>query len=137
VTQTHRPGLGWPWLAAVLAVPVFGVVAAFATVQPYPEPLLTRAVVEPLALSGSLPAETGPAAYFHEERFQRGDTVSALLTRLGADPDDARALLRSSGAAKLSRLVRPGTTVQASTRDGKLQSLSFLSGTDSLVTVDR
>ena len=137
VTQTHRPGLRWQWLAAVLAVPVFGVVAAFATVQPYPGPLLTRAVVEPLAIPGPAAAQAAPAAYFHEERFQRGDTVPALLIRLGGDADDAPALLRSPGASRLVRLVRPGTTVQATTSDGKLQSLWFLSGTESLLTVER
>jgi murein DD-endopeptidase MepM/ murein hydrolase activator NlpD len=137
VTQTTRGGPRWRWLAAALAVPVFGVVAAFATVQPHPEPLLTRAVVEPLTLPLAAAAQVSPAAYFHEERFQRGDTVPALLARLGADTDDARSLLASPGAGKVVRLMRPGTTVQATTRDGRLQSLWFLSGTDLLLTVER
>src|SRR4051812_5901438 len=136
VTQTLRAPR-WRWLAAALAVPVFGVVAAFATVQPYPEPLLTRSVVEQLTLSAAVSAQPSPAAYFHEDRFQRGDTVASLLARLGADTDDARSLLASPGAARLVRLIRPGTTVQASTRDGRLQSLWFLSGADLLLTVER
>jgi murein DD-endopeptidase MepM/ murein hydrolase activator NlpD len=136
VTQTLGPGRRWKWLAAALAVPVFGVVAAFATVQPSSEPLLTRAVVETLTLP-ALSAQASPSAYFNEERFQRGDTVAAVLARLGADGEDARALLRASGAARLVRLMRPGTTVQATTRDGKLQSLWFLSGTDSLLSAER
>src|SRR5262249_51111086 len=101
VTQRHLPGLRWQWLCGLLALPVFGVVAAFATVEPYPVPLLTRAVVEPVALSALLPAEDAPVSYFQEERFQRGDTVSALLARLGADAEDARVLLRSPSAARL------------------------------------
>lgn len=136
VTQTPRRGPRWQLLAAALAVPVFGVVAAFATVQPHPEPLLTRSVVEPLTLAAA-PAQASTAAYFHEDRLQRGDTVPALLARLGADTDDARSLLASPGASRLVRLMRPGTTVQASTRDGRLQSLWFLSGPDLLMTVER
>jgi murein DD-endopeptidase MepM/ murein hydrolase activator NlpD len=137
VTQTSRPGRRWHWLAAALAVPAFGMVAAFGTVQTHPEPLLTRSVVEPLELPGGSAALPSPAPYFHEDRFQRGDTVSALLARLGVEPDDVRALLRSPASARLVRLLRAGTTVQASTRDGKLQSLWFLSGADALVTVER
>jgi murein DD-endopeptidase MepM/ murein hydrolase activator NlpD len=136
VTQTPQAPR-WRWLAAALAVPVFGVVAAFATVQPHPEPLLTRAVVEQLTLPAAVSAQAAPAAYFHEDRFQRGDTVGSLLARLGADTDDARSLLASRGAGRLVRLLRPGTAVQASTRDGRLQSLWFLSGTDLLLTVER
>ena len=137
VTQRYLQGPRWSWLVAAVAVPVFGVVAAFATVQPNPEPLLTRAVVETLSLSADIAMQPAAAPYFHEERFQRGDTVAAVLARLGADADDARALLASPGAARLVRLVRPGTTVQASTREGKLQSLWFLAGTDSLMSVER
>jgi murein DD-endopeptidase MepM/ murein hydrolase activator NlpD len=136
VTQRYVQGPRWSWLAAAVAVPVFGVVAAFATVQPSPEPLLTRAVVEPLPISADV-AVPSATPYFHEERFQRGDTVPAVLARLGADSDDARALLASPGAARMVRLIRPGTTIQASTREGRLQSLWFLSGADTLSTLDR
>src|SRR5579859_5956115 len=142
VAQTTPSGRRWPWLAAALVVPVFavfGVVAAFGTVEPDPEPLVTRAVVvEPLTLSGLSASNPLPAApYFQEERFLRGDTVAALIGRLGVDEEDARKLIRSAGSARIVRLLRPGTTVQATTRDGKLQSLRFLSGRDSLVTVER
>jgi murein DD-endopeptidase MepM/ murein hydrolase activator NlpD len=137
VTQRYLQGPRWSWLAVAVAVPVFGVVAAFATVQPNPEPLLTRAVVETLSLSADIAVQPAAAPYFHEERVQRGDTVFAVLARLGAEPDDARALLASPGAGRLVRMMRPGTTVQASTRDGKLQSLWFLAGTDSLMSLER
>jgi murein DD-endopeptidase MepM/ murein hydrolase activator NlpD len=137
VTQRYLQGPRWSWLVAAVAVPVFGVVAAFATVQPNPEPLLTRAVVEALPISADVAVQAAAAPYFHEERFQRGDTVGAVLARLGADTDDARALLASPGVARLVRVLRPGTTVQASTRDGKLQSLWFLAGADSLMTIER
>ncbi|HEY6864201.1 MAG TPA: M23 family metallopeptidase [Burkholderiales bacterium] len=137
VTQRYLQAARRPWLAAAFAVPVFGVVAAFATVQPNPEPVLTRAVVEALPLSAEIAVQGSATPYFHEERFQRGDTVTAVLARLGADGDDARALLASPGARRLVRLMRPGTTVQATTQDAKLQSMWFLSGTDSLTIVER
>jgi murein DD-endopeptidase MepM/ murein hydrolase activator NlpD len=137
VTQTPPRGPRWRWLVAAVAVLVFGIVAAFGRVQPSPEPLLTRAIVEPLALSGAAATQPSPTPYFHEDRFQRGDTVAGLLMRLGADDEDTRLVLRSPDAARLVRLLRPGTTVQAATQDGKLQLLWFLAGRDSLLTIER
>jgi murein DD-endopeptidase MepM/ murein hydrolase activator NlpD len=118
-------------------VPVFGIVTAFGTVQQPTEPVLTRAVVEPLVLANLAAGGAAPASFFHEERFQRGDTVAALLTRLGVSEEDARQALRSSSAGRVIRQLRPGTTVQATSQDGWLQSLWFISGRDSLLTVER
>jgi murein DD-endopeptidase MepM/ murein hydrolase activator NlpD len=138
VAQRLRETRRWPWLAVAVALPVFGVVAAFGTVQQSPEPLLSqRALVEPVALSAVVAAQKPPAPYFHEERFQRGDTVAGLLARLGIDDEETRTVMRSAGAARLVRSLRPGVTVEAVTDEGRLQSLWFLSGADSLLTLDR
>jgi murein DD-endopeptidase MepM/ murein hydrolase activator NlpD len=119
-------------------VPVFGVVTAFGTVQRPAGPVVTRAVVEPLVLVNFAAASGATSTtFFHEERFQRGDTVAALLARLGASEEDARQALRSPSAGRVIRQLRPGTTVQATTQDGWLQSLWFISGRDSLLTVER
>lgn len=139
VPQTTGSGPRWPWLAAAaLAVPVFGMVAAFGTVQEHPEPPEARTVVQPLELSLlEQPAAVSQQVYFHEERFQRGDTLAALLERLGMDPDQALRLTRSREAAGAFRALRPGMTVQAALeQDGALQSLWFIAGRDSLITID-
>jgi murein DD-endopeptidase MepM/ murein hydrolase activator NlpD len=85
------------------------------------------------------PAAEAPApqTFWHEERFERGDTLAAILERLGVDDADVQVLLRSP-AARPFRFLRPGITVQARvTETGGLQSLWFLSGRDTLVSIDR
>jgi murein DD-endopeptidase MepM/ murein hydrolase activator NlpD len=121
-----------------MAVPLFGMVAAFGTVQDVPEPVATQTVIEALSFSGSHPGAARDGAYFQEDRFQRGDTLAALLDRVGVDDAETGRLLRSPQAARLFRLLHPGTTVEAKTgEDGKLQSLWFLSGRGTLLSLDR
>jgi len=127
-----------PWAAAGAATLLFGVVAAFGTVRDFPEPVIARTVVQSLALP--LQSRAAPAAevYFREERFQRGDTIAALLDRLELDDPQADALLVSREAARTFRWLRPGTTVQAKTAgDNSLVSLWFIAGRDQLITIDR
>ena len=77
--RAHPSTRRTPWVAAGVVTMLFGVVAAFGTVQEVPEPVFARTVVEPLALSARLDTTTAGQVFFREERFQRGDTISALL----------------------------------------------------------
>ena len=122
-------------IAAGAAVLVFGVVAAFGTVQDAPEPVTPHPVVETLAPPIRVEEGRGQG-FWHEERFQRGDTFAAILDRLGVQDADADRLLKSQLGSL--RLLRPGTTVQAITNEaGELASLWFINGRDRLVTLDR
>ena len=126
------------WSAAAVAVPLFGVVAAFGTAEHVPEPIPVRTVIEPLALSATPVGDSGTIIYFQEDRFRRGDTLTTLIERLGADEDEAATLLRSSRAARPFRLLLPGTTVRAKVDEvGKLRSISFLTDRDTILSVDR
>src|SRR2546425_5481375 len=126
------------WWAAAFALPLFGVVAAFGTVERVPEPIPVRTVIVPLALSATPVGDSGTVIYFQEDRFRRSDTLTALIERLGADEDEAATLLRSSRAARPFRLLLPGTTVQAKVDEvGKLRSISFLTDRDTILSVDR
>lgn len=124
--------------AVVLAgLALSGMVAALATISEAPDAhlLLPKAMlpeVLPIATEEALlPA---PASYIREDRFQRGDTVAALLGRLGVGDADTRALVRMPQM----RQFRPGTTVAAEVRpDGALVGLSFVSPRDVLVRVER
>jgi murein DD-endopeptidase MepM/ murein hydrolase activator NlpD len=103
-------------------------VAATGTVREAPPPP-RETVVEALPLSLPDPAADPVQAYWHETRFERGDTFAALLTRLGVDGADTARLLRENGGSKPFRNLRPGMTVQAQTSDlGQLLALHFLSG---------
>ncbi|HEX6637013.1 MAG TPA: peptidoglycan DD-metalloendopeptidase family protein [Steroidobacteraceae bacterium] len=120
--------------AVVAVLAVTGVVAAFATMAPSPdvELLLTRtATVEtlPIPSEALLPA---PKSYIREERFQRGDTIPAFLSRLGIAETDVKRLARLRALQGL----RPGTHVTAEvSAEGAPLSLSFLTGRDTLVQI--
>jgi murein DD-endopeptidase MepM/ murein hydrolase activator NlpD len=125
-------------LAAAVALPLFGVVAAFGTVERGPEPVPVRTVIEPLALSPTSVGDSGTITYFREDRFRRSDTLAALIERLGADEEEAATFLRSSRATRPFRLLLPGTSVQARLDQvGKLRSISFLTDRDTILSVDR
>ena len=86
-TQIVSRSGGWRlrWIAAAVAAPLFGVMAAFGTARDTPEPIPRQTVVEPLDLSAALLEDAKPVSYFQEERFQRNNTASALLDRVIED----------------------------------------------------
>src|SRR5687767_5586847 len=121
---------------ALILLAVFGAVAAFATMAPSPdaEILLSRtSSIEALPI----PAEAllpSPGSYIREERFQRGDTLPAFLSRFGIAEDEIAILVR----LRLLHTLRPGYHVAAEvSAEGKLVSLSFLTARDTLVQIAR
>lgn len=125
-------------VAALAAVAIFGAMAAFASIAPGTDASL---LVAKTALRESLepPAAvlSAPATYLREERFGQGETLGALLARLGLDEADARLLL----ARREARQLRPGSVVTAQTRGGEkpgeLVWLQFPAGRDTLVRIER
>lgn len=133
----HPSGVRLARVGALAGLALSGIVAAFATIAPLSdaELLLARATLrEPLAIqaeNGVLPA---PERYVREERFQQGDTVAGLLSRLGVADIDARQLLR----LKELRRLRPGITVTAEVvASGELSGMDFLGPRDTQVVIGR
>jgi murein DD-endopeptidase MepM/ murein hydrolase activator NlpD len=123
--------------SAVIAIlAISGAVAAFATIAPSPDAqvLLSRtSSIEslPIPTEALLPS---PASYIREERFQRGDTLSAFLSRLGVADGEAGSLARQ----KALQALRPGYNVAAEvSSEGRLVALSFLTSRDTLVQISR
>jgi murein DD-endopeptidase MepM/ murein hydrolase activator NlpD len=122
--------------AVIIILAVSGGVAAFATIAPSPDAELllarTSSVEElPIPPEALLPS---PASYIREERFQRGDTLAALLSRLGVAEDQIPALVRLRSLQNL----RPGYHVTAEvSAGGDLVALSFLTARDTLVQLAR
>jgi murein DD-endopeptidase MepM/ murein hydrolase activator NlpD len=131
------PVLGPFARSAVIAIlAIFGAVAAFATIAPSPDAqvLISRtSSIEALPI----PAESvlpSPASYIREERFQRGDTLSAFLSRLGVADGEAGVVARQ----RALQALRPGYNVAAQvSAEGRLVALSFLTARDTLVQVSR
>src|SRR4051794_8735637 len=121
--------------AVIVVLAVFGAVAAFATIAPTPgtQVLLSTSSIEalPIPSEALLPS---PATYIREERFQRGDTLAAFLSRLGLADAEIGPLARQ----RALQALRPGYNVAAEvSAEGTLVALSFLTARDTLVQVSR
>lgn len=117
------------WAGAMVAgVSLFSMVAAFGTAPDSAEIRdYQRTVVEeiPLAIDASRTAESG--SFVREERVQRGDTVAALLARLGMQDEHAFTFLRQQHDTQaIFSQLRPGKVVTARTSEsGELLALTF------------
>lgn len=117
------------WAGAMVAgVSLFSMVAAFGTAPDSAEIRdYQRTVVEeiPLAIDSSRTAESG--SFVREERVQRGDTVAALLARLGMQDEHAFTFLRQQHDTQaIFSQLRPGKIVTARTSEsGELLALTF------------
>ncbi len=120
-------GSGFWRVAVALALPFIGVVAAFGIApDTVTEPVARTEVVQEVALSLSPPAGKADEGYWREERIQRGDTLAALLSRLGAEDPEAAAFLRNTRSARTLYQLIPGRTVRVlATADGKLLALRY------------
>jgi murein DD-endopeptidase MepM/ murein hydrolase activator NlpD len=83
----------------------------------------------PIRAEHVLPA---PTSYVREERFQRGDTLAGVLSRLEIADSEIRGLVRLRPMQQL----RPGSFLRAEVSpDGIPSSLSFLTARDTLMQI--
>ncbi len=116
-------------LATGLSLVAFGA-AGVAPMAPDAADLPVTVVVEELALpdlaTQTESLRTG-ARYVTEERVRPGDSLAALLDRLGVRDAQAAGFIRSDAAARALLNLRPGRRVQATVdADGRLLSASTL-----------
>ena len=123
--------------AGLCAFAISGAVVAVVSIVPATDAELLiakAAVLEPVAIRAGEALLPSPATYMREERFQRGDTLPALLARLAIGEADMQKLLRQ----RELRQLRPGAAVTAEVRaEGGLVWLSFLASRDSEVRIER
>jgi murein DD-endopeptidase MepM/ murein hydrolase activator NlpD len=132
LAHTHRTALAGGLTALLVGV------AAFGTARDSDQIIARQTVIEPLAVQLPDPTSHPVQTYWHEARFERGDTFAAFLTRLGVDGADTTALLKQNAGSKPFRNLRPGTTVHARTSDlGQLLDLRFVAGDASLLGFER
>jgi murein DD-endopeptidase MepM/ murein hydrolase activator NlpD len=123
-------------ICALIALPLFGAIAAFGTAPESQLMIPLTAVPEPLSIDLSEAVVPATASFIREEKFQRGDTLSSLLSRLGVRSEDSHKLLRGHG--RILGGLRTGATVHAEVTDeGSLLSLTYMSGKDALSSVER
>jgi len=139
-TSRQRKRRGAMWLPSLAMLPLFGVVAAFGFAPgTQPERVDIRHVVEQITLPlPSAGAYSDPQSFWREERIRRGDTVAAILLRLGVDDPEAMSyLLQARDVRSLYKLI-PGRTVRAvTTNHGRLEQLSYLNSDGRQLLVKR
>src|SRR5439155_1885271 len=113
--------------ALFCAVCAFGA-AAVAPMAPDASDLPVKSIAQELSLpdlSAQIAAlEQRPQSFTHEERVRPGDTLAALLTRLGVDDEAAANFIKSDATARGVLQLKTGKPVQAETdEDGRLQWL--------------
>jgi murein DD-endopeptidase MepM/ murein hydrolase activator NlpD len=111
-----------------LAVIAFGA-AGVAPMAPDASDLPVKSISQVLALpdiNAQLYAmEDSQQNFVREEKIRAGDTLAALLGRLGVEDDAATAFIKSDSAARTVFHLAPGKRVQAQTSaNGTLQMLS-------------
>jgi len=114
--------------AVFLALCAFGA-AGVAPIAPDAADLPVHSVVENLALpnlSEQIAGMTPSAQVFvSEEKVRPGDTLAALMQRLGIDDNEAANFIRSNAIARGILQLKAGKRIQAQTRaDGQLVQLS-------------
>src|SRR6476620_5324874 len=128
------------WLAAVAAVPLLGVVAAFGIApSTSTDPVVLQRVLQDVPLTIPHPSDGDASAqYFREERIQRGDTLGSLLARLQIDDEQAANYLHGARHVRSLYQLVPGRTVRAVTTDeGELLTLRYLNGDGTELLVQR
>src|SRR5476651_2435013 len=97
--------------AALIAIPCFGVVAAFGIApDTLDEKVAINNVIQELQLPALTPTTDRNPTFAREERIQRGDTIASLLARLQINDPEATQVLRDNKQARALYQLIPGKT---------------------------
>lgn len=126
-------------LAVASLLPLFGVMAAFGVApNTQTENVPLHDVIEQITLPTLTSLAKAETEFWREERVRRGDTIGALLSRLGVQDDEASRFLRTDKAASSLYHLKPGTPIQAAvSEDGTLLNLRYLSSNGEQLRVER
>ena len=135
-SSKHRVRL----ISAVLALPLFGMVAAFGIApSTRTEDVQVQIVEQSIPLPDSMVEldETSPVIYSRQEVVRRGDTVSALLARMQANDPEAVDFLKTDSTAKaIYQTLVPGRVVETRvTEEGELLDLRMRMGGGSVLKI--
>lgn len=125
-------------LLAVALLPLFGMVTAYG-IAPDTDTrdIPVQTLIENLPLPQTGSQDQIGQVFHHEERVLSGETLGALLSRLGVSQQD-NALLLSQSAAQIGRSLRSGQRVQANINEaGELLELRLTGADGSLNRISR
>jgi murein DD-endopeptidase MepM/ murein hydrolase activator NlpD len=125
------------WLLALSVIPLFEVFTAFG-VSPdtITEDIARESVVTEIALPAPIATDTGAFDFWREERVLSGESLNALLKRLGVAADEIPAILAASRNQSFD--LNSGRTVIARvTSSGRLLLLRYMQDHTNLLTIER
>ncbi|MHB8165949.1 MAG: OapA family protein [Sulfuricella sp.] len=127
------------WLVAISSLPLFGIIAAFGIApDTQTRQIPVHTVIENLQLPSAATPSNIAGNFWHEERIQRGDTMSALLNRLNVNDEDISGFLQSAKDSKSLHQLIPGRIVRAQTdSEGNLLGLQYISSSESMLKVEK
>ena len=129
------------WAVGALAgTSLLGVVAATAVPPGAPQTsIVTQSVVERLGAIASPVADATDLPFVFDERVRPGDTIQAILRRVGANDAEVLDYLNQPEGVQAQRQLRAGRSVLASVQaDGTIAFLSLpVAGGDERFTVER
>jgi murein DD-endopeptidase MepM/ murein hydrolase activator NlpD len=124
----------------LLVLPALGVVTAFGIAPgTVPEDFDQARITREIALPQWSADEKDSGRYVTQERVLRGDTVAALLDRLGVRDAHALDFMRADKTGRtIFRQLVPGRMLQAeSSADGELLALRYFMGPGALLEIKR
>jgi murein DD-endopeptidase MepM/ murein hydrolase activator NlpD len=126
-------------LFGLLALPLFGGVAAFAIAPDTDtDGMLRETVTSTITLPAATPTEIAPLDFWREERVLRGDTLAGLLSRLGVAAEEAQRVIAIARKHPALNKPQPGRTILARvSAGGQLLLLRHLGDKQRLVSIQR
>lgn len=125
-------------LIGVALLPLFGMVTAYG-IAPDTDTrdIPVKTLVEELALPNAAESIPPGQVFYHQEKVLSGETLGALLVRLGvSEPETSRLLALPAG--KIGRSLRAGQRIQAQVNDqGDLLELLLTAGDGSQTRITR
>ena len=126
-------------MVATLLIMLFGVAAAFGiTPGTTPHPIALSPVIEDITQQAASPVAT-PGVYTQQDQVRNGDTLAALLFRLGVDDTAALDFMRQDPLARhIYQQLSPGKPIRIQRlANGDLVSLRFPRDEHSTLVVER
>ncbi len=125
------------WLLALSVIPLFEVFTAFGVApDTVTEDVVREAVVAEIALPEMVATDSGTFDFWREERILPGESLNALLKRLGVDADEIPAILAASRSQSFG-LDSGRTVIARVTSSGRLLLLRYMLDNTNLLTIER
>lgn len=125
------------WLLALSVIPLFEVFTAFGVApDTVTEDVVREAVVAEIALPEMVATDSGTFDFWREERILPGESLNALLKRLGVAADEIPAILAASRSQSFD-LDSGRTVIARVTSSGRLLLLRYMLDNTNLLTIER